>query len=316
MNLYKRYLTFVPVLLATGVLSGCGPGFPIITAEQERLTNNVTMLLQENESLKSRVSVLEGSGAAGISELRQDMDTVKTKLAETNANIEKLRQDFSFINGTAQEAEHDRNQIKESLKSINSGFDSVNQKLSALEQASKDNDNKLTAFKTAIDENDKKMAGLKEAVASLDKKTTDLESRSIKIDAPATDKNELKETPDALYSKGYKAVVDKDFPGANEIFQRFLSSYPTHRFAGNAQYWIAEIYYAKNDWEMAILEFDKVIKKYPDSEKAAPSLLKQGFAFEKIGSKKEAKAILEQVIEKYPKSHEAGMAKKRLEAIK
>ena len=83
----------------------------------------------------------------------------------------------------------------------------------------------------------------------------------------------------------------------------------------NAQYWLGEIYYAKGDWEMAILEFDKVIKKYPNAEKAPASLLKQGFAFEKLGSTKEATVLLREVMDKYPKSSEASIAKKRLAAI-
>jgi TolA-binding protein len=67
---------------------------------------------------------------------------------------------------------------------------------------------------------------------------------------------------------------------------------------------------------MAILEFDKVIKKYPGAEKAPASLLKQGFAFEKLGSVKEAAVLLQEVADKYPKSPEASIAKKRLASIK
>lgn len=127
---------------------------------------------------------------------------------------------------------------------------------------------------------------------------------------------EEKEDPEALYQKGYKEIISKDYPSAVETFQKLLSSYPDHKYAGNAQYWIGEIYYAKGDWEKSILEFDKVIKKYPSYEKAAAAFLKQGFAFEKIGSKKESTVILGSVIERFPKSLEAGLAKKKLDTMK
>ena len=121
---------------------------------------------------------------------------------------------------------------------------------------------------------------------------------------------------ETLYQKGYKETTSKDYPKAIDTFQRFLVAYPGHKYAGNAQYWLGEIYYARGDWEMAILEFDKAVKKYPESEKTPASLLKQGFAFEKIGAKKEARVLLNDVIKKFPASAEAGLAKKRLAALK
>src|SRR4030065_2894968 len=96
----------------------------------------------------------------------------------------------------------------------------------------------------------------------------------------------------------------------------FLSTYPDHKFAGNSQYWLAEIYYARAEWEMAILEFDKLLKKYSGSEKVPAATLKQGFAFEKLGANKEARVLLEQVVTKFPESPEAGLAKKRLQSMK
>ncbi|MEE9591314.1 MAG: tetratricopeptide repeat protein, partial [Thermodesulfobacteriota bacterium] len=82
-----------------------------------------------------------------------------------------------------------------------------------------------------------------------------------------------------------------------------------------AQYWIGEIFYAKGDWERAILEFDDVIKKYPKGDKVPAALLKEGLSFSRLGAKKESRLLLTRVIKNYPKSNEADIAKKKLDNL-
>jgi tol-pal system protein YbgF len=94
-----------------------------------------------------------------------------------------------------------------------------------------------------------------------------------------------------------------------------MKEFPQDELADNAQFWIAETYYGEKDYETAILAYEAVLKKYPKSEKAQGALLKQGFSFVEIGDKKTGKTILDKLIEIYPESREAELAKKKIEEI-
>jgi TolA-binding protein len=59
------------------------------------------------------------------------------------------------------------------------------------------------------------------------------------------------------------------------------------------------------------LSYETLIKEYPHNEKVPGALLKQGLSFAEIGDKKTAKVILDKLIEKYPDSREAALAKKK-----
>jgi TolA-binding protein len=48
---------------------------------------------------------------------------------------------------------------------------------------------------------------------------------------------------------------------------------------------------------------------------SSAALLKQGFAFAELGEKVNARLILQEVVEKYPQSPEAGRAKQRLKSL-
>lgn len=114
------------------------------------------------------------------------------------------------------------------------------------------------------------------------------------------------------YDAAYQLFRDKKYKESRGKFEAFIKESPRHKLAGNAQFWIAETYYAEKDYESAILAYETLLKKYPDTEKTGGALLKQGFAFAEIGDKKTARVILEKLIQKFPDSKDAALAKKRL----
>ena len=95
------------------------------------------------------------------------------------------------------------------------------------------------------------------------------------------------------------------------VFENFLKKYPKSRIAANAQYWLAESHFGLKEYDKAIVEFDEVRRRYPQSDKVPAALLRQGFAFAELGEKLNARLVLQEVVEKYPQSPESaqGQAK-------
>ncbi|NIQ38420.1 MAG: tol-pal system protein YbgF [Proteobacteria bacterium] len=118
------------------------------------------------------------------------------------------------------------------------------------------------------------------------------------------------------YREGYEALKAGDLDGAREKFLSFLKEHPDTPLSDNAQFWIGEIYFKKHQYEAAILAYEDVIKKYPNSNKLPDTLLKQGLAFLELGDKIDARIILENLIKKYPTSEQARIAKGTLKTLK
>jgi len=122
-------------------------------------------------------------------------------------------------------------------------------------------------------------------------------------------------TPVTLYRRGHELLQEKNFAEARKVFARFLKEYPDHTYAGNAQYWLAETYYAEQNFEDAILAYEDVIRKYKGSDKVPGAMLKQGYSFLSLSDSRTAKVLLESVVRKYPDSEEAALARKKLAEI-
>lgn len=298
----RHGLTFLSLPLLLVCVAGCGPGFPIMTKAQEDLVTNVNRLVKENESLNARLAAIESRQNDG-GEMKQDIDALKLKFAGLNSDIDKLHQEFSFVQGAVESDGHDKAQTRESLKSLSDALTLVNGRLSAVEA-------KAETLKTSVNTHEKRLAEIQQSrdAAAMQTEKPSTPAVAAAKDAPLP--------PEDQYARGYKFAVDKKYDEAIDGLASFLSAYPGHKLASNAQYWLGEAYYAKGDFERAILEFDKVVKNYPKAEKAAAALLKEGYSFDNLGSAKEARVLLESVAEKFPNSSEAALAKKRLKALK
>jgi tol-pal system protein YbgF len=153
-------------------------------------------------------------------------------------------------------------------------------------------------------------------------KMTELASKlkeAEKAPQPKETPTEVKGTSTAigdLYKDAYEAFQRGHLEESRRKFEAFLKLYPNTELSDNAQFWIGETYYAKKDYEKAILEYEKVIVKYPEGEKISAALFKQALAFLELGDKTNARNLLRRVMERYPHSDQADMAKKKLETIK
>ncbi|MBS1107531.1 MAG: hypothetical protein H6Q91_3033, partial [Deltaproteobacteria bacterium] len=94
-------------------------------------------------------------------------------------------------------------------------------------------------------------------------------------------------------------------------------TYPASPYADDAAYWMAECHFKKGDYKSAVLRFDDVVARYPEGDKSADALYRQGEALLKLGPgyAKAASKAFERVVAEYPNSARAGEAKKQLELL-
>jgi tol-pal system protein YbgF len=160
-----------------------------------------------------------------------------------------------------------------------------------------------------------RLKGLEEKMAELTLKLKEAEKIPSTKEVPPEGKGVSTGAGD-LYKDAYETFQKGNLEGARRKFEAFLKQYPNTELSDNAQFWIGETYYLKKDFDKAILAYENVIAKYPEGDKVPAALFKQALAFLELKDKTNARNLLKRVIEKYPHTEQAEMAKKRLDAIK
>jgi tol-pal system protein YbgF len=95
-------------------------------------------------------------------------------------------------------------------------------------------------------------------------------------------------TDKEAYDKAYAQLKDGKYDQAEQAFLSFMEIYPNSSLLGNANYWLAETYYARSKWAEASGLFADGFTKYKDNIKAPDSMFKLGMTMKQMGKNKEA----------------------------
>jgi len=121
--------------------------------------------------------------------------------------------------------------------------------------------------------------------------------------------------PETLFSQAYADYMKGNYDIAIIEFKDFISKYPDSDKVDNAYYWLGLCYFEKEKYRDAIDSFDKVIKDYPNSDVLAAAMLKKGLALFEMGAAGMGAVQLQELIQKFPMSKEANLARKKLDAL-
>lgn len=122
------------------------------------------------------------------------------------------------------------------------------------------------------------------------------------------------DTTRRLYDRVMDEFKHRDYTAAMAGFQLFLELHGQSALAANAQYWIGECQYRMRRYRDALKSFYDVVSNYPLSPKLAAATLKLGQTYDKLGDLEKARLMFDRVVEQYPDSAEAEVARKVLDA--
>jgi tol-pal system protein YbgF len=130
------------------------------------------------------------------------------------------------------------------------------------------------------------------------------------------------------YQAAYLDFSKGLYPLAVSGFRDFLRRFPDSPLADSSQYWIGEAYFsmaratasqpdkARENLELAVQEFRKVVVAYPRGSKVPTALYKEALALVELKQTALAQARLQYLVEHFPQSEEAPLAKERLASLK
>ena len=118
------------------------------------------------------------------------------------------------------------------------------------------------------------------------------------------------------YLQAFGFIRAKQYPEAVEALKAFIGKYPNGEYAGNAHYWLGEVYIVLPDLEQAKQAFMLVLNRYPDHRKAPDAAYKLGVVYDQLGQSDEARRYLNKVLNEKPSSVAARLAENYLRSLK
>lgn len=239
------------------------------------------------------------------------------------SDLVRLKDDLSHQQKELQKLEsRARKEQEELLARVDGKMAEIGETLEALNRASRKTGADLSVelestqqdvamLRGLVEEAQVRFAALEDALALLKEET----------DAKGAARPREEESPRPVEKQAFydlaKAKLDAgEHQQARELFTEFLGKWRSDALAANAQYWLAETFYAQKRYREAIFEFQKVQEAWPKSDKVPDSLLKIGFSFVALGVKDGAVPFLEEVVSAHPKAPAARLAREKLKELK
>jgi tol-pal system protein YbgF len=263
----------------------------ILDKDLDRLQSRINILQKENNSSKKEISDLRAKNKELKTDLSLWLENLQSEIRTLSTNVEEYKE---FLNRPSEEMDR--------------FWGKMEGRLITLEEKRKTQEDKIKE--------------IEDRLGGLDGKTAKWALKPMESERSDSTKEVLSELKGVstgmgdLYRDAYESFHKGNLEGARRKFEAFLKQYPNTELSNNAQFWIGETYYQKKDFEKAILEYEKAITQYPEGGKIPVVLFKEGLAFLELGDKGNARRLLTGVIERYPYSDQAEIAKKKLEAIK
>lgn len=294
------------------VLGGCAS-----TEDIGKIQWDINHMRSELKELKQSNPVTDQKNEfdTKLKSIEERQKATASTVSDLLIQVQSMTSEFQMVTGRFEEmrffSEKSQSELTESKEILNA-------KVKELETAVQDLSSQIADVKKflsiTIEEQKKaeemRKAGEAEKERKAQESTRATQKKESSANTAATStKTKIKD----IYMAAYQALREGKTTQAREKFNSILKDYPNNEYSDNARFWIGEAYYKEENYPDAILAYEELFKNNPDSDKVPGAMLKQGLAFYSIKDEKTGKIILEKLIEKYPESEPAKLARKKID---
>ncbi|MBI5196084.1 MAG: tol-pal system protein YbgF [Nitrospirae bacterium] len=303
----KKYCSLFTVhcslLFAFIFIAGCATSQDVdkIQYNLNELRNEVVKIKQKSQAIETQIPISDEKLLGKVQELADEQKAAGKALSDLMLKMQTLSTEVQVLMGRFEEAKYSS---EKTAKDMTTGKESLLIQVKELELSLSDLKKRISALES---ENIALKKQKEEARKSENLKQEEIPAEPVKSEKPA--KIPVKDA----YADAYEIYSSGRIKEAREKFTAMLKDYPENEYSDNARFWIAESYYRSKEYRDAILAYEELLEKNPESNKVPEALLKEGLAFYAINDDKIGRTTLEKLIEKFPDSKEAKTAQKKID---
>jgi len=302
--LRTRWVLFFGAAMFAGAMGGALLG-PVpagaVAREIIELQTGVNQIIQSQQAMQTAITQ---NAAVQQTLIQQSLDAV-SKLNVAMAAVQKNTQDFSAASGARLDTMGTQVQgLSDNVADLQARLGKLDQKLTDVQNTLQNVDSKLAS--PAPGALPSGPAGGPAAGPG---------AGAPSAAAPMASSAAPPASADVLYSNGLRDINGKHYDLATQEFQDYIKFYGDTDLASNAQFYLGEIAYMQNQFELALNYYNKVVEKYPKSFKTASARMRKGFCLAELGQKSAAVRELRAVVRQYPGTEEAKRCAAKLKEL-
>jgi tol-pal system protein YbgF len=250
-------------------------------------------------------------GAAPAWGVSKEIVQLQTQVQDLQDRISHMQQSFDERMGVMQHL------VEQSTDSVNKVAASITDLQGTLQKQQNDSGSRVEQISGQIQALNDTLDELKARLAKVSKQLEDMQAAQQNLTAQQAQQQQQAQAPppDVLYNNALRDFNAGKNDLAGQEFSDYIKYYPNTDLTGNSYFYLADIEFRQGNYQKAAKDYDQVLQNFPSGNKAAAAQLKKGFSLIELGRKDDGIAELRHVIQRYPRSNEAGQARDRLHKL-
>ena len=253
--------------------------------------------------------------------LEAEVEALKEDMRALQRDAYRMKNDDAYGPVSSSDMALRVGEMDENMRKINGRLDEIEYKLKTFEERinmiNKDIDVRISMIEGKPIKSSG--AGIKEPKEKFAPKVAENAPKSL-LGAEIDKGTDLPSVPsknaEQIYKEGLEYLKAKNYDKAEASFDSVLRRFPKDKLAGNAQFWLGEVYYSQGQYKEAAVAFGKVYKNYKDGLKGADGLLKLGMSMSELKNKDAACEAFMNMNSEFPKAEDRIKKKAAEEAKK
>jgi tol-pal system protein YbgF len=263
----------------------------------QELQRDVAMLQDQVRNLQSSVDMKVASIQTLVQQTLDSVNRANTAMAVMQNRIDDT--------------------LKQQQQSVSAPVAAVNQKLDQMSEDFRAVRESVLDMNTRMGKLDAKMADLQNLINTIRTPAPPPPAApgTAPTDSPGATPGQTAVPPlsaDVTYTNAYRDYSGGKYDLALQEFNDYLKYFGKTELAPNAQFYVAEIYYHKQDYANALQAYDSVLEEYPENNKTADAHYMKGMSLLGLGKNDAAAREFRDVYRQYRDQEIAAKAKARL----
>jgi tol-pal system protein YbgF len=273
---FKRFLTVALVLLPASA--------PLLPAQNQK---DMIIQMQRDMSLMQE-------------QIRTMQRTQDEKFAAITESLRNTLDQVNRLNATLAVTQATLNEkLGDITKNVSAPISAVGTKVDSMADQFQSLSNTVADLNSRIGKLDAKVVELQKMIQVMQQPVAPPPS-TVPGGAPAAGGSATPPPAEKLYDDAQRDFSAGSYDLALQGFQEYLKNYGTSQMAADAQFFIGEIFFRRDDFEGAVKEYNKVIDNYADSSRVPNARYMKGVSYLKLSRRSDAKREFLYIVEKYP----------------
>jgi tol-pal system protein YbgF len=269
---------------------------------------------KEIVELQRDVAMLQDQVRNVQKSLDEKVTTIQTLVQQTLESVNNTNRTMAVMQDRFNDG------MKQQQQQVSGPVLSVTQKLDQMSEDFRAVRESVLDMNTRMGKLDAKMADLSNLINTIKAPAPPPPGSASPIGAPGTPDVSQAGPPagmsaEVLYTNAVRDQTTGKYDLAMQEFNDYLKYYSNTQFASNAQYYIGDLYYKRQDYTNALQAFDNVLERFPDGNKTADAHYMKGVVLMALGRNDSAAREFRDVYTSYPDTDLAAKAKARLKDL-